>query len=118
MTEKRNPGADLREDVRETIERAWPDGVVEMAFNSDESYFWDVYPKLEAAIQRLKGARLVHEHKPEGGLRPSALPKTDRGISHVVEKMSQQRRRGPMHPHRHPFVFNRIGLQSNSNCLH
>jgi hypothetical protein len=66
VTKKRNPGADLRQDVREAIERAWPDGVVEMAFDSDESYFRDVYPKLGAAIQRLKGARLVHEREPEG----------------------------------------------------
>jgi hypothetical protein len=63
----RNPGADLREDVREAIERAWPDGVLEMAFDSDESYFRDVYPKLGAAMQRIKGARLVHEREPDGG---------------------------------------------------
>jgi len=62
----RKPGADLREDVREAIERAWPDGVVEMVFDSDESYFWDVYPKLGGAIRRLKGAWLVHEREPEG----------------------------------------------------
>jgi hypothetical protein len=62
----RNPGA-LRKDVREAIERSWPNGVVEMTFDSDESYFWDVYPKLGRAIQRLKGAGLVHEREPEGG---------------------------------------------------
>jgi hypothetical protein len=28
--------------------------------------------------------------KPVGNLRPSALPKTDRGISHVIENMGQQ----------------------------
>jgi hypothetical protein len=67
MTRRRNPDADPRRDVREAIERAFPDGVVEMAFDSDESYFWDVHPKLGAAIQRLKGARLVHEREAEGG---------------------------------------------------
>jgi len=45
-TTRRNPGPDLREDVREAIEHAWPDGVVEMAFDSDESWFQDVHPKL------------------------------------------------------------------------
>jgi hypothetical protein len=38
-----------------------------MAFDSDESYFWDVHPKLAAAIQRIKGAKLVHEREPEDG---------------------------------------------------
>ena len=62
-----NPEGDLREDVREAIEQAWPEGVVEMTFDSEESYFQDVYSKLRAAIQRLKGARLVHERQPDGG---------------------------------------------------
>lgn len=66
VTTKRNPGSGLREDVREAIERAWPDGVVEMAFDSDESWFWDLYPKLASAIQRIRGAQLVHEREPEG----------------------------------------------------
>lgn len=67
VTRRRNEGAGLRDDVRQAIERAWPDGMVEMAFNSDESYFWDVYPKLAAAFQRFRGAQLVHERKPDGG---------------------------------------------------
>ncbi len=67
MTRKRNPDAGLREDAREAVDRAWPEGVVDMAFDADESYFWDVYPKLAAAVQRIKGARLVHEREPEGG---------------------------------------------------
>ena len=62
-----NSDAVPREDVRQSIERAWPEGVVEMVFHSDESYFWDIYPKLRTAIQRLKGARLVHERVPDGG---------------------------------------------------
>jgi hypothetical protein len=65
-TRKVNPDADLREDVRDAIERAWPDGVVGMAFDSDESWLWDVYPKLATAIQRIKGACLVHEREPDG----------------------------------------------------
>ena len=67
MAKRRNPDAGLREDVREAIDRAWPDGVVDMAFDADESYFWDVYPKLAAAVQRIKGAQLVHKREPEGG---------------------------------------------------
>ena len=65
-TIRRNPGSDLREDVREAIERAWPDGVVQMAFDSDDSRFWDVYPNLASALQRIRGAQPVHERDPEG----------------------------------------------------
>jgi len=64
-TTRRNPGSDLREDVREAIERAWPDGVVEMAIDSEESWFRDVYPKLASAIRRIKGAHLAHERESE-----------------------------------------------------
>lgn len=67
MAKRRNPDAAVREDVREAIERAWPDGVVDTTFDSDESYFWDVYPKLAAAVRRIKGAQLVQERESEGG---------------------------------------------------
>lgn len=67
MAKRRNPDAGVREDVREAIERAWPDGVVDMTFDSDESYFCDVYPELAAAVRRIKGAQLVRELEPEGG---------------------------------------------------
>jgi hypothetical protein len=38
-----------------------------MAFDSDESWFWVVYPKLASAVRRIRGAQLVHEREPEGG---------------------------------------------------
>ncbi|MFN0104478.1 MAG: hypothetical protein ACKV2U_20625 [Bryobacteraceae bacterium] len=67
MAKLRKPGIKRSEGVHEAIERVWPSGVVEMKFDADESYFWDIYPKLATSIQRLKGAELVHERKPEGG---------------------------------------------------
>jgi hypothetical protein len=67
VTKMRNPGGDLRLEVRDAIERAWPDGVVEMSFDTDENYFLDIYPQLRAAMQRFRGARLVHEREPERG---------------------------------------------------
>jgi hypothetical protein len=54
----------LRDDVREAIERAWPDGVVEMAIDSEESWFTVVYPKLASALRRIRGAQLVQEQEP------------------------------------------------------
>ena len=80
--------ADLRKDVQEALERLWPDGVVEMLIDSEESYFWKVYPKLTKALARIKGARLVHEREPDGepvwwdGSDPEEDPPDDFGYSH------------------------------------
>jgi len=64
---KRNKSvAAPREDLQAAISRVWPKGVMEMLFDPNESYFWDVYPKLGTSIQRLKGAQLLHEIEPEG----------------------------------------------------
>ena len=62
---KRPPRGDLPEDLRKAIELAWPNGVVDMLFDADESYFWGVYPKLAKAFRRMKGAQLAYEHAPE-----------------------------------------------------
>jgi hypothetical protein len=35
VTKRRNPAVGMRGDVRKAIERAWPDGAVEMIFDSD-----------------------------------------------------------------------------------
>ncbi len=67
MEKKRNSNAGPSEDVREAIDRIFPNGLVELSFDSDESYFADVYPKLEAALRRIKGAQLAHEREPDGG---------------------------------------------------
>jgi hypothetical protein len=65
---RKKKDAGLREDVREAIERVWPHGVVDMDFDSEDSYFWDVYPKLAKAFARIKGTRLVHEREPKDEL--------------------------------------------------
>jgi len=64
---KKGPATDLRDDVRQAIDRLWPDGLVQIGFDSDESYFWDVHLNLAAAFHRIKGARLVRELEPDGG---------------------------------------------------
>ena len=55
----------IREDIREALNRAWPDGVIEMTFDSEDSYFGDVYPTLAAALRRIKGSHLAHEIEAE-----------------------------------------------------
>ena len=67
MKKARQAVAGLRADVQAAIDRVWPNGVSEMAFDPDESYFEDIYPKLKRAIERLAAARLVREIEPEGG---------------------------------------------------
>ena len=59
--------ASLRKDVREAIDRVWPAGVIELSFDSDESYFYAVHPKLSRAFRRLPSAQLLHEREAEGG---------------------------------------------------
>ncbi len=57
----------LRRDVQEAIDRAWPDAIVERSFDSDESYFWEVHPKLSKAFHRIRNARLISEREGDGG---------------------------------------------------
>src|SRR5437667_4087114 len=62
MTSESKP---IRKDVAEANDRAWPDGVVDMPLDSDDSYFWDVYPKLKRDLSRIKDATLLYEDPPD-----------------------------------------------------
>ena len=57
----------LRKDIQEAIERLWPDGVVEMTVDYEDSWFLKVRPKLRRAWKSLEGAQLLFERKAEGG---------------------------------------------------
>jgi hypothetical protein len=57
----------LRRDVQEAIDRVWLDGTVELSFDSDGSYFCELYPKLSRALHRIRNARLVQEREAGGG---------------------------------------------------
>src|SRR5260370_22373842 len=71
---KRKRGPRLHPDVAAAIKSAWPHGTIEMSFDSEDSWFWDVHPKLLGAFHRFKGVRLLNERFPEG--RP-LLPRLD-----------------------------------------
>ncbi|MGD0776493.1 MAG: hypothetical protein ABSC05_27070 [Candidatus Solibacter sp.] len=62
---KREDTSRLRPDVVAAIERAWPDGVIEMSFDTEESWFCDAHSRLARAFQRLDGARLLYEREAE-----------------------------------------------------
>ncbi len=60
--------AGVPKHIAGAIERAWPDGVVEM-IDLDEAPFRDKYPALKARLSRISGSELVYEREPEGGPR-------------------------------------------------
>ena len=66
MTKKRPSETDLPERLADGIRQAWPDGVVEMPADMDEALFRDSYPRLKAALSRIPGTTLLHEHEPQG----------------------------------------------------
>jgi len=61
-----HPDAGLREDVRQAIERAWPDDLIEMPSAFEESWFDGAEAHLGRDLRRIKGIGWFHEHEPEG----------------------------------------------------
>ncbi|MGA2262008.1 MAG: hypothetical protein ABSH28_11285 [Acidobacteriota bacterium] len=59
LARPKKKGAVLCKDVREAIERVWPDGVADMTFDADESYFWEIRSQLKRAFERIGKARLL-----------------------------------------------------------
>jgi len=57
----------LRRDVQEAIDRIWPVGIVELPFDLDESYFFELHPKLSRAFRRIRNTRLSYEREADGG---------------------------------------------------
>ena len=57
----------LRRDVQEAVDRIWPDGIVEMPLDPDESYFIELHPKLSRALRRIRNTLLVYEREADGG---------------------------------------------------
>jgi hypothetical protein len=53
--------------VQEAIDGIWPDGIVEMSFDADESYFFEIHPRLSRALGRIRNTRLVCEREADGG---------------------------------------------------
>lgn len=57
----------LRRDVQEAIDRIWPVGIVELPFDLDESYFFELHPKLSRAFRCIRNTRLIYEREADGG---------------------------------------------------
>jgi hypothetical protein len=66
-TGSQKQNARLRKDVQAALDRVWPDGIVELSFDPDESYFDEVHPKLARGLNRIPHAQLVQERQAKGG---------------------------------------------------
>jgi hypothetical protein len=61
------PKTEIPKHIVEALKQAWPDGVLDMRLDSDESYFWDVYEKLKQDLSRVEGGLLLYERDAKGG---------------------------------------------------
>jgi hypothetical protein len=53
--------------VATAIKKCWPDGVV-AEFETDESYFQEIHPRLERDLRNIRGAALLWQtEEPENG---------------------------------------------------
>jgi hypothetical protein len=66
MKRKGEPAQKLRGDVAEALARLWPDGMVELNVDYEDSWFLKLQPKVARAFKRLKGAHMLFERAAEG----------------------------------------------------
>lgn len=69
MKKTRRPHTDLPQHIADAIRQAWPDGVIDMPVDSDDAPFWEVYPRLKAALSHIPGGAVFYEREPRGGPR-------------------------------------------------
>lgn len=69
MKKTRRPHTDLPQHIADAICHAWPDGVIDMPADSDDAPFWEVYPRLKAALSHIPGGAVSYEREPRGGPR-------------------------------------------------
>jgi len=63
-----HPPTDIRPDIVAALENAFPFDKVERVYSSEdeESYLFDLYPKVRRDLGRIKGGHIVYERPPEG----------------------------------------------------
>jgi len=55
-----------RKDIQEAIERLWPNGLVELNVDYEDSWFVKLQPKLTRALRSLKGSQMLFEREAQG----------------------------------------------------
>jgi hypothetical protein len=63
-----HPPTDIRPDIVAALKKAFPFDKVERVYSSEdeESYLFDLYPKVRRDLGRIKGGHIVYERPPEG----------------------------------------------------
>lgn len=69
MKKTRRPHTDLPQHIADAICHAWPDGVIDMPADSDDAPFWEVCPRLKAALSHIPGGAVSYAREPRGGPR-------------------------------------------------
>lgn len=57
----------IRPDIAETIRKAFPDDVMALVMDIQESYLADVFPRLKTKLLEIDAASVLHERDPTGG---------------------------------------------------
>jgi len=58
---------DLPKHIADAIRGVWSDGVIDIAVDRVDAPFWEVYPKLKAALSHIPQGAVFYEREPEGG---------------------------------------------------
>ena len=69
MKKTRRRQIDPPKRIADAIRKAWPNGVIDMSMDWDDAPFWEVYPRLRAALSRIRRGAVFYEREPEGGPR-------------------------------------------------
>jgi hypothetical protein len=67
MGRKQSNLGEVRKDLADAIKRLFPDDRIEVP-DVQESWFWEIYPRLNEELSRIKGAGILYERRPEGDL--------------------------------------------------
>jgi len=62
-----NPDTDIRTEFAETIHQAFPDDVLVLVMDIQESYLAEVFPRLKARLLQLEDTAIRYERDPQGG---------------------------------------------------
>src|SRR5204862_4459504 len=67
MTKMGPSKSGLPEQFANAIRKAWPDGIIDFPADMDDAPYWDVHPKLQASLSRIRGPAVLYERQPDGG---------------------------------------------------